>query len=91
MIRVEKPKVSSWADAKKLAEEEAKKRLSGEIKDSWVDSIWLAPYNEGSKWIIKLKIVLSKGLSGKKGYNVYVKLDPLTGEVEDFQSSEQQG
>ncbi|MEM1584519.1 MAG: hypothetical protein QXF28_05585 [Nitrososphaerota archaeon] len=91
MIRVEEPKISNWIDARKLAEKEVEKRLNGKIKDSWVDSIWLAPYSEGSKWIVKLKVVVSKGLSGKKGYSVYVKLDPLTGEVEDFQSSEQVG
>lgn len=88
MIYIEKPKISSWIDARNLAEEEIEKRLNGKIKDSWVDGIWLTPYNEGSKWIVKLKVVLSKGLLGKKGYYVYVKLDPLTGEVEELQASE---
>jgi len=85
---MEKVRISSWRDARSIAEEEAEKRLGGKIKDSWVDNIWLSPYSEGNKWIVRLKVVLTRGLSSKKGYDIFVKLDPVTGEVEEFRASE---
>jgi len=84
---MERAKISSWMDARSIAEGEAEKRLGGKIKDSWVDSIWLTPYSEGSKWIVKLKVVLAKGLFRKKSYDIFVKIDSMTGEVEEFRAS----
>lgn len=84
---MEKVKISSWIDAKNISEKEIEKRLDGEIENSWVDSIWLTPYNEGNKWIVKLKVVMSRRLVGRKGYDVFLKLDSLTGEIEEFQAT----
>lgn len=85
---MERVKISSWIDAKNISEKEIEKRLNGKIENTWVDSIWLTPYNEGNKWNVKLKVVVSRGLLDKKGYKVFVKLDSLTGKVEEFQAVE---
>ncbi|MCL7382722.1 MAG: hypothetical protein LZ172_01020 [Thaumarchaeota archaeon] len=85
---MERVRISSWIDAKSIAEGEVEKRLRGKIKDSWVESIWLTPYSEGSKWIVKLKVVLTRGLFEKKSYYVFMKINSITGEVEEFKASE---
>lgn len=81
-------RVSSWEQAKNIAEREVEERLKGKIKSSWVEGIWLTPYSEGSKWIIKLKVVISRGILRNKGYNISMVLNSFTGEVEEFEAEE---
>ncbi|MCS7125492.1 MAG: hypothetical protein NZ929_01060 [Aigarchaeota archaeon] len=79
-------KILSWDQAKSLAEKEIEERLGGKIKSSWVESIWLTPHSEGSRWIVKLKVVMSKGFMRGESYTVSVVLNSLTGEVEEFEA-----
>lgn len=81
-------KVSSWAQAKSIVEREVEERLKGKIKSSWVESIWLTPHSEGSKWMVKLRVLVKMGFIKNRGYIVHAVLNSFTGEIEEFEVRE---
>jgi len=78
-------RVSTWSEVKELAEKEAEKRLSGKIRELWVDTIQLRPRWEGGRWFIRLRVILEQGFLKKNGYLVSMEIDPVTGEVSGFE------
>lgn len=83
---IEEVKVKGWREAREIVEREAGERLGGKIRNLWVDTIYLTPHWEGSKWVVRLRVVLEKGFMRKEGYLVSAQIDPFTGEVMDFKA-----
>lgn len=81
-------KVYRWDQAREIVERLVEEKVGGRIKESWVESIHLTPHGEGSKWIVKLRLLVHKGLFSKMGYSVHAVIDAMSGEVTELEISE---
>jgi len=78
--------INSPDEARDAALREAERRLGAKIKRYWLNSISLEPATHGGLWNVRLELQVGRSLLRRALVRVFVKLDPKTGEVKEFQA-----